>query len=211
MALEDETSMLNGLLAVVMGGFVILVCLLIYLNKRWRVRNALYIHKLKSALEVCRQITASVPSDASEVEDVIDAVMGAVKERILTLTGASDMRILPVDEEGNLPSPTGGISFVLKGSEGKALALWNLEMPVVLTKEDKALLEVILPYLSWTLENGLALISLGDERRRLEKEQYVHEQHLVENKRQNVVKKACMFIVTGITPYIDRVVNEVHK
>ena len=211
MALEDETSMLNGLLAVVMGGFVILVCLLIYLNKRWRVRNALYIHKLKSALEVCRQITASVPSDASDVEDVIDAVMGAVKERILTLTGASDIRILPVDEEGNLPSPTGGISFVLKGSEGKALALWNLEMPVVLTKEDKALLEVILPYLSWTLENGLALISLGDERRRLEKEQYVHEQHLVENKRQNVVKKACMFIVTGITPYIDRVVNEVHK
>ena len=211
MALEDETSMLNGLLAVVMGGFVILVCLLIYLNKRWRVRNALYIHKLKSALEVCRQITASVPSDASEVEDVIDAVMGAVKERILTLTGASDMQILPVDEEGNLPSPTGGVSFVLKGSEGKALALWNLEMPVVLTKEDKALLEVILPYLSWTLENGLALISLGDERRRLEKEQYVHEQHLVENKRQNVVKKACMFIVTGITPYIDRVVNEVHK
>ena len=211
MALEDETSMLNGLLAVVMGGFVSLVCLLIYLNKRWRVRNALYIHKLKSALEVCRQITASVPSDASEVEDVIDAVMGAVKERILTLTGASDMRILPVDEEGNLPSPTGGISFVLKGSEGKALALWNLEMPVVLTKEDKALLEVILPYLSWTLENGLALISLGDERRRLEKEQSVHEQHLVENKRQNVVKKACMFIVTGITPYIDRVVNEVHK
>ena len=211
MALEDETSMLNGLLALVMGGFVVLVCLLIYLNKRWRVRNALYIHKLKSALEICRLITASVPSDASEVEDVIDAVMGAVKERILVLTGASDMQILPVDEEGNLPSPEGDTSFVLKGSEGKALAVWNLEMPVELTKEDKALLEVIVPYLSWTLENGLALISLGDERRRLEKEQYVHEQHLVENKRQNVVKKACMFIVTGITPYIDRVVNEVHK
>ena len=211
MALEDETSMLNGLLALVMSGFVVLVCLLIYLNKRWHIRNALYIHKLKSALEVCRQITAAVPSDASEVEDVIDAVMSAVKDRILSLTGASDMQILPVDEEGNLPSLSGGASFVLKGSEGKALAVWNLDMPVELTKEDKALLEVIVPYLSWTLENGLALISLGDERRRLEKEQYVHEQHLVENKRQKVVKKACMFIVTGITPYIDRVVNEVHK
>jgi len=211
MALEDETSMLNGLLALVMGGIVVLVCLLIYLNKRWRVRNALYIHKLKSALEVCRLITASVPSDASEVEDVIDAVMGAVKERILSLTGASDMQILPVDEEGNLPLPAGDASFVLKGSGGKMLAIWNLEMPVALKKEDRALLEVIVPYLSWTLENGLALIFLGDERRRLEKEQYVHEQHLVENKRQNVVKKACMFIVTGITPYIDRVVNEVHK
>ena len=45
------------------------------------------------------------------------------------------------------------------------------------------------------LENGLAFISLGDERKRLEKEQYVHEQHLAENKRQNLVKKACLFIV----------------
>ena len=211
MALEEETSMLNAWLALVVGGFVVLVCLLVYLNKRWRVRNALYVDKLKLALEVCRRMTASVPSDASEMEDVIEAVMGAVKERILSLTGASDMQILPVDEEGNLPLPVGDASFVLKGSEGKALAVWSLEMPVALAKEDRALLEVIVPYLSWTLENGLALISLGDEQKRLEKEQYVHEQHLVDNKRQNVVKKACMFIVTGITPYIDRVVNEVHK
>ena len=39
-------------------------------------------------------------------------------------------------------------------------------------------MRVITPYISWTLENGLAFISLGDERKRLEKEQYVHEQHL---------------------------------
>ena len=78
-------------------------------------------------------------------------------------------------------------------------------------KDDKALMRVITPYISWTLENGLAFISLGDERKRLEKEQYVHEQHLAENKRQNLVKKACLFIVTGIMPYIDRIMNEVHK
>ena len=78
-------------------------------------------------------------------------------------------------------------------------------------KDDKALMRVITPYISWTLENGLAFISLGDERKRLEKEQYVHEQHLAENKRQNLVKKACLFIVTGIMSYIDRIMNEVHK
>ena len=86
-----------------------------------------------------------------------------------------------------------------------------MEIPEQLSKEDRMLLEVIAPYLSWTLENGLAIISLGDERRRLEQEQYVHERHLVENKRQNLLKKACLFIVTSITPNIDRVVNEVHK
>ena len=43
------------------------------------------------------------------------------------------------------------------------------------------------------------------------KEQYIHEQHLAENKRQNLVKKACLFIVMGIMPYIDRIINETHK
>ena len=210
-ALEEETMMLNGLLSLVIAGFGLMVFLLIYLNRRWRVRNASYVDKLRRTLDICRRITASVPSDATEMEDVIGAVTDAVKQPILALTGAKDMQIILADEEGGFPCPSDGMSFLLKASDGKTLAEWRLEIPVVLAKEDRALLEVMVPYLSWTLENGLALISLGDERRRLEKEHYVHEQHLVENKRQNVVKKACLFIVTGITPYIDRLVNEVHK
>ena len=31
------------------------------------------------------------------------------------------------------------------------------------------------------------------------------------SKRQNLVKKACLFIVMGIMPYIDRIINETHK
>lgn len=211
LALEEETSMLNGLLVLVVGGFVFMSFLLAYLSKRWRVRNALYVNKLKMTLGICRRITASVPSDATEMEDVIDAIMKAVKHQMMELTGATDMEIIPVDAESMSSSSSEDSVFLLKDSEGRSLAVWNIRLPEALSKEDKALIEVIVPYLSWTLENGLALISLGDERRRLEKEQYVHEQHLVENKRQNLVKKACLFIVTGITPYIDRVVNEVHK
>ena len=97
------------------------------------------------------------------------------------------MEIIPL-ENGVIPIVEGGFSFVLKDSEGQPIGLWRISMESELKKEDKALLEVIVPYLSWTLENGLAIIGLGEERRRLEKEQYVHEQHLVENKRQNLVK-----------------------
>ena len=209
-ALEGESRMLNVLLSLVLGGFVLLVVLMLVLNKRWRVRNVQYIERLRTTLEISKQITASVSSDADEVEDVIDAVMTSVKEKIKHLVGASDMEIIPV-EDGVIPTVEDGLSFVLKDSEGQAIGLWKIDMEAKVKKEDKALLEVIVPYLSWTLENGLAMIGLGEERRRLEKEQYVHEQHLIENKRQNLVKKACLFIVTGITPYIDRVVNEVHK
>ena len=53
--------------------------------------------------------------------------------------------------------------------------------------------------------------ALSDERIQLEKQRYVYEQHIAGNKRQNLIKKACLAIVNGINPYIDRILNEVHK
>ncbi len=163
-ALEQETASLNRLLGLVITGIVVLVILFWVLNRRWRRRNALYIDRLKRTLEICHKITASIPSDATEKEDVTEAITEAVRVDIAQLE-----------------------------------------------QEDTALMEVIKPYMDWAMENGYTFVSLGDERRRLEKEQYVHRQHLAENKRQNLVKKACLFIVTGVTPYIDRIINEVHK
>ena len=209
-ALEKESSMLNVLLALVVGGLVLLMLLMFVLNKRWRTRYVSDVNKLKATLDICRRITACVPSDAEDMADVVDAVMMEVKDAILSLVGAEAMDIQPVTEGTPFPELGNGV-FLLKSSKGEPLGIWTVQLPMAMKKEDKALLEVIVPYMEWTLENGLALISLGDERRRLEKEQYVHERHLVENKRQNLIKKACLFLVNGIVPYIDRVMNEVHK
>ena len=215
-ALEKESEALNGLLVVVIIGIIVLIILFWILNKRWRVRNTLYIDKLKRTLEVCRKITASVPIDAGEIEDVTEAIVASVKEDILLLVGATDFRIVAQSEDDREDKEEAGegicTSFILN-IPGKELPLGEVHLysSHKMKKDDKALMQVITPYISWTLENGLAFISLGDERKRLEKEQYIHEQHLAENKRQNLVKKACLFIVTGIMPYIDRIMNEVHK
>lgn len=212
MALEKESDMLNVLLSIVIAGMALLVVLVWVMDKRWKRRYTQHIGKLKQTLEICQRITASVPTDAEEMEDVIQAVTASVKEKMMALVGATDMMIVPCGEQTDGTSGAEhGLTFVLNTSEGQPMAHWHIVGADATNKENKALLEVILPYLSWTLENGLSVISLGDERRNLEKEQYVHEQHLLENKRQNLVKKACLFLVMGITPYIDRVVNEVHK
>lgn len=78
-------------------------------------------------------------------------------------------------------------------------------------KDEQAMVQVINPYIQWALDNGMTSISLGEEQRRLEKQRYIHEQHIAGNKRQNLIKKACLSIVNGIHPYIDRILNEVHK
>ncbi|MDR0961772.1 MAG: DUF5112 domain-containing protein [Mediterranea sp.] len=64
---------------------------------------------------------------------------------------------------------------------------------------------------TWMNENEMTAVSLADEHSRLEKQRYVYEQHIADGKRQNVIKKACLSIVNGITPYIDRILNETHK
>ena len=80
-----------------------------------------------------------------------------------------------------------------------------------LSKDEKALVHVLEPYIIWAADNEQMVEELSDERIQLEKQRYVYEQHIAGNKRQNLIKKACLAIVNGINPYIDRILNEVHK
>ena len=80
-----------------------------------------------------------------------------------------------------------------------------------LNKDEKALVHVLEPYIVWAADNEQIVATLSDERSLLEKQRYVYEQHIADNKRQNLIKKACLAIVNGINPYIDRILNEVHK
>ena len=80
-----------------------------------------------------------------------------------------------------------------------------------LNRDEKALVHVLEPYIVWAAENEQMVAALSDERIQLEKQRYIYEQHIAGNKRQNLIKKACMAIVNGINPYIDRILNEVHK
>lgn len=183
LALESEARQLNILLFFVIVGFILVVLFFWIFNKRSKERNRIHLHRLKQMLDICQKITASIPTDAQTEEEIVDAILSAVQTDIGELFGIKDIRI----EDG------------------------QLILPKRLAKDERAMVHVITPYITWALDNGMTSISLGDERRRLEKERYVYEQHIAGNKRQNLIKKACMAIVNGIHPYIDRIINEEHK
>lgn len=217
LALEKETGQLNVLLWLVVAGFLVLVVLFIWLNRSWRVKNTMYLTELKRILGLCQQITGAVPVSATSREEVAYAVVKVMKPELAELFGVRDVCITFCDEEEREEEN-------VELHEGTPL-VYDLQLPdrevivgklwmwfaVPVRKEEQTLIRLLLPYLAWTLEHGMNLVSLGEEQQRLEKEQYVHELHLMENKRQNEVKKACLSIVTGIVPYIDRMVNEVRK
>lgn len=152
-------------------------------NKRSKVKNRLHLHRLQEMLDICQQIMSSIPSDAEMEEEVVDAIQTAVAPKMEELFGMKNVRIVNR----------------------------QLVLPQRMRKDELAMMKIVNPYIQWALDNGMTSISLGDERRRLEKQRYVHERHIAENKRQNLIKKSCMSIVNGIYPYIDRIINEVHK
>lgn len=182
-SLKSEARQLNILLLFVIVGFILVVVFFWFFNKRSKARNRIHLHRLKQMLDICQKITASIPADAQTEDEIVDAILATVQADIEELFGIKGIRI-----------------------EDRQLVL-----PGRLTKDERAMVHVITPYITWALDNGMTSISLGDERRRLEKERYVYEQHIAGNKRQNLIKKACLAIVNGIHPYIDRIINEVHK
>lgn len=182
-ALESEAKQLNVLLFIIIIGFISVLLFFWFFNKRSKVRNKLHLLRLQQMLDICQKITASITADAQTEEEIIDAIGLAVAPELEELFGVNDIRI----EHG------------------------RLVFSKRISKEKQAMVEVINPSIQWALDNGMTSISLGDERRRLEKQRYIYEQHIAGNKRQNLIKKACMSIVNGIHPYIDRIINEVHK
>ncbi|WP_373829793.1 DUF5113 domain-containing protein [Bacteroides heparinolyticus] len=181
--LEKESRQLNVVLSVVLIGFVLLFFLFWLFNKRSKAKSNLHLHRLQLMLDICQKITVSIPADAHSEEEIVEAIQKSVCPELELLFGVKDIRI----------------------KDGK------LTFPCHIGKDEQAMVKVISPYIQWALDNGMTTLSLGDERRRLEKQRYIHEQHIAGNKRQNLIKKACMAIVNGIHPYIDRIINEVHK
>lgn len=182
-ALENEARQLNVLLFFIIVGFVWVLLFFWFFNKRSKVKNKLHLLRLQQMLDICQKITASIPADAQTEEEVVEAIQSAVAPEIEELFGVSNIQI----ENG------------------------QLVFPKHISKDEQAMVKVITPYIQWALDNGMTSISLGDERKRLEKQRYIYEQHIAGNKRQNLIKKACMSIVNGIHPYIDRIINEVNK
>lgn len=77
--------------------------------------------------------------------------------------------------------------------------------------DQNTLRKVIEPYIEWGMNNGRAALRLDDETRQLEEQRSQSLRQMALNKRENMVKKACVALVVGMQPYIDRILNEVRK
>lgn len=78
-----------------------------------------------------------------------------------------------------------------------------------LCRNDEAeMVKLMEPYLNWSSDNINRRRLLEEEQRCMEKEHKIHLSKIEKNKRKNIMKRACISIVSDIRPYIDRLLNE---
>ena len=213
-ALAKESAQLNGLIHAMGAGALLAVALFWLLNRNWKRRNHRDTERLRGLLAICQEVAASMPMDAGQWEDVVRPVRDALLPGLRRLLRVEEVQLVP---DGNmaeclsLPGMAVAEYPLAVPGEERRTGILRVYAPRKQTKEEVAALRVVTPYIAWALENGRAMMALDDEERRLTKERYVHEQHLEENKKQNVVKRACLSIVAGIQPLIDRIINEAGK
>lgn len=186
--LNKETKSLTLLFWVIIAITIIGGTLLFHLNRNWVKRNNIRIRKLNEAALLCNRITSNIPTEVDDKEELLKVMLETVKPELERLFEQSIEILHHTDDDTII-----------------------LSAPSSVNKDDKDLLSLIEPYLNWAYQYGSNFINLDEEYKQLEKERYLHEQHIADNKRKNLEKRTCMSIVTGITPYLDRARNEINR
>lgn len=174
--LEQQSRHIDRLLLALCMGMVALVFLFYLLHRRAKMSNESEVQRLRRLLDLCVDITSSVPLNVPVVSQGLERIFGM--GRVELRQTADGYSLVPMAD---------------------------------LRREELTLLSLLQPYVEWVNDNARRGEDLSETRLMLEKQRHVYEQHILCGKRENIVKKACLSIVNGINPFIDRILNEVHK
>lgn len=214
--LRREASQLNWLILLVVGA-VGLACLTMGLLSRfWRRRGREEAIRLRALLDLCRNVVAPLPADVSDSDEVARTVENRIFPFMQRWLEVDSLQIEVMSSRPEEKSGKGdaghAASFPLAVVDDRpAVGVLRLVSVRPWTKERRAVVQLVIPVMAWVLENGQAMLLLHDRARQVEKQRYVNEQHVEENKRRNVEKKACLSLVEGVKPFIDRMMGEVTR
>ena len=185
---------------------VAVIAVLYMMNNRWRKDNRVYTSNLKRVLLLSRRLMSSLPREMESEDDVCAAVCDILcdvfKDYASCVRFSLTASLEPCDEVPfvySLPLPlvAGSRSYVLSIAVAE-------ELP-----EDKlAVIRISLPYVAAAVEEGLCIADIGDEQTRTLEQCLAHMMLLSSHKRENLLKRVSVSIVSGMRPYMDRIINE---
>ncbi|MBR5892526.1 MAG: DUF5113 domain-containing protein [Bacteroidaceae bacterium] len=185
---------------------VAVVVVALFLNVRWKRRNAAYAADLERLLKVCRRLMSSMPNELPDAAAVHAAVCDILNNGLRGFSGDTAFSLL-LTADGNVSGDRCCL-FPLVLMDGTSQWTLCVETEFPLSGSKRLLLGILLPYVAVAIEEGMRVVGIGDERSLLQQKQESYAIYLASHKRENVIKRVSLSVVNGMQPYINRILNE---
>lgn len=184
--------------------FVILLIIFVYYRRRSRDKQRAIDRQ--QLLRACRVLISSIPRSVNTKEELyplVSAILNREMENFssetkftLSLTAVSDS-VLPY---------TANFEVIYSNSDERDILTISSALP--LSSEKKSIIGLLLPYIAVAVEEGLRLTSLSDERERVDEQRAAYAIYLAGHKRENLLKRVSLSVVSAVRPFMDRIINE---
>lgn len=180
--LANEEKVVDIMLFTVAFLLIVLFAFFYIIANRLKKKSVVTISKLNEVTELCRKIIISL--EINEDSDEVD-----IRKRLSDKVNNDIKDLFPSLDKGFFSD------------------INHCRM----SRYDRELFEVIKCFYEWAVTNTFSFTQYEKEKQKLCNEKYLHEKRIEEHKRANITKSAGLSIATGITPFLDRVINEINK
>lgn len=203
---ENELSRLRLTAAVALVLLVAVSLWLVILHRRRRNREIYYSKYRRRLLKVSRLLLSSLPHDVDDKRLLCKAVSDILNEHLAGFAGDTSFAL------GGEPAE--GMPFV-SGFEVRYMNAAGSDTLWVASSQEldgnrKELVAMLLPYIAVAIEEGLRLADISEEREKVEEARRASAIYLAEHKRENMLKRVSASVVSGMRPFMDRIMNELN-
>lgn len=204
---EENASELDVLLLVAALLLLSVLSLSVVAYRRRRRHELLYSSNLDRLQVVCRRLLSSLSHEADSKHALCDMLSKVLNDNLGDFSGVTLFSLArPLENV-----PAGVSSFYelrlqyMNGGEPDVLYVAT-EHPLI--PEKYSVISMLVPYVAMAVEEGLRLSDISDERERAQEELRAYSIYLAEHKRENLLKRVSVSVVTGMRPYMDRMIRE---
>ena len=203
--IEEKVSGLRVTSIFILILFVALLLYLLLVHRRRMIREKSFSMQRKKLLKVCRIMFSSLPHDIDNKQQLFDAISALLNEYMGDFAGKTCFYISETMYEVKLPYKNSYPIPYTGSSDNDKLTVAS-ELP--LDAERNSLIAMLMPYVAVAIEEGMRLYDIGEEREKLEEVKRASAIYLAEHKRENILKRVSVSIVSNMRTFMDRISNE---
>lgn len=208
-AAEQSASHLLFWLVASMLLVSVVVVAIVMLGIKWKKDNMAYSVELNRLLNVCRMLMSSLPKELPDADAVHAAVCDILNSELEYFSGKTQFSIHPISDASGTSADGCCMPLVVMSGEAQWELRVNAQQP--LDEIKRSLLDILLPYIAVAIDEGMRIVDIVDERTLLQQQQKSYSIYLASHKRENVIKRVSLSVVNGMTPYINRIQNELRN